>query len=116
MVGGRCVAPFLWGLAFSGVSVLGGAAAAADMSPLVKAPPSYARGAYNWTGWYAGASIGGAHGMWTVDFFRNNNHGHAEEGADGVAAGGWVGYNYQFRYNFVVGVEGDIGFTSAKQT
>ena len=39
MVGGRCVASFLGVVAVSGVSVFGGAAVAADMKPLVKAPP-----------------------------------------------------------------------------
>ncbi len=115
MVGGRCVASVLGVLAVSSVSVLGGAAMAADMKPLLKAPPSYAYGTYNWTGWYAGASIGAAHGIWTVDFFRNNNHGHAEEGADGVAFAGYGGYNYQFMGNWVVGAEADLGFTTAKQ-
>ena len=59
------------------------------------------------------ATRSGAHGLWTVDFFRNNNHGHAEEGADGVALGAFGGYNYQFYNNLVIGAEDDVGFTTA---
>jgi hypothetical protein len=54
--------------------------------------------------------VGGAHGVWTV---RNNNHGHAEEGFDGVEGGGWVGHNYLMSPDFVVGVETDLGANSA---
>ncbi|MGJ5181623.1 outer membrane protein [Bradyrhizobium oligotrophicum] len=71
---------------------------------------------YNWTGFYAGAFAGGAHGLWTVDFYRNNNHGHAEEGADGVAFGLYGGYNYQFANRFVVGAEVDLGKSTASQS
>ena len=86
-----------------------------DDLPPVYAAPAYAS-TYNWTGLYTGAFIGGAHGLWTVDFYRNNNHGHAELGADGFAGGGWVGYNYQLPNNFVIGLEADLGATNAKQT
>jgi outer membrane immunogenic protein len=96
------------------------AANAADTARRKPAPPPpsprVVATIFNWTGFYAGAFVGGAHGVWTVDFFRNNNHGHAEEGADGFAAGGWVGYNYQFANNFVIGAEGDFGYTGAQQT
>lgn len=77
--------------------------------------PAYG-GGYNWTGLYFGGYIGFAHGLWTVDFYRNNNHGHAEEGADGFAGGGFVGYNYQLPNNFVVGLEADLGGTTASQS
>ena len=69
-----------------------------------------------WNGFYVGGFLGGAHGVWTVDFYRNNNHGHAEEGADGVAGGLFLGYNYHINPNFVIGVEADLGATSAKQS
>ena len=70
---------------------------------------------YNWTGYYAGVFGGGAHGIWTVDFYRNNNHGHAEEGADGLALGVYGGYNYQFANRFVIGGELDLGKSTASQ-
>lgn len=68
-----------------------------------------------WDGVYAGGAVGFTHALWTVDFFRNNNHGHAEEGADGVNISGTLGYNKQLDNKWVVGVEGDIGYTSAEQ-
>lgn len=110
---------------FLAAIVLGGAnivAEAADLKPdlrnrrqldsrLYAADP-----VFNWTGLYAGGYLGGAHGLWTVDFYRNNNHGHAEQGADGVAFGALAGYNYQFANNVVLGVEADVGYTNAKNT
>jgi outer membrane immunogenic protein len=75
----------------------------------------YGPAAYNWGGFYAGGFIGGAHGVETVDFFRNNNHGHAVLGADGFAGGAWVGYNYHVASNWVVGIEADLGRTNASQ-
>lgn len=71
--------------------------------------------AATWTGLYAGGAIGFTHALWTVDFFRNNNHGHAELGADGVNISGTLGYNHQLDANIVIGVEGDVGYTSAEQ-
>ena len=70
---------------------------------------------YNWSGFYAGVFGGGAHGLWTVDFYRNNNHGHAEEGADGLSFGAYGGYNYQFANRFVIGGELDLGKSTASQ-
>jgi outer membrane immunogenic protein len=95
--------------------LLTSAAYAADF-PSMPGPSPYGSPVYNWTGYYVGAFAGGSHGLWTVDFYRNNNHGHAEEGADGVAFGIWAGYNYQFANRFVVGGEVDIGHSSAKQS
>lgn len=69
---------------------------------------------YNWSGLYGGGFIGGAHSVWTIDFFRNNNHGHAEEGSDGFAGGLWVGHNWQVN-RWVYGVEADLGWTNASQ-
>ena len=71
--------------------------------------------AFTWAGYYAGGFVGGAHGLWTVDFYRNNNHGHAEEGLDGIEGGGWAGYNTYIQPNVIVGAEADLGFTSASQ-
>ena len=99
----------------------GGAALAADTGgaahgSLKDWPGGYVAPTYNWSGLYFGAFVGGTHGLWTVDFYRNNNHGHAEEGADGFTGGGWVGYNYQLPNNIVLGIEADLGATNAEQT
>ena len=118
---GNGASKFVAVIVLGGVSFLGVVAEAADLKPVRSRsqpePQFYAtEPAFSWAGFYAGGYIGGAHGVWTVDFFRNNNHGHAEQGADGVAFGAFGGYNYQFANNVVIGVEADIGYTSAKNT
>ena len=85
-----------------------------DASPVYE--PEYADLKYNWSGLYGGGYLGGAHGLWTIDFFRNNNHGHAEEGQDGFEGGGYIGYNVQMSRNWVIGIEGDLGASNAEET
>ena len=109
-----------------GVSIIGAmsppsAATAADVRPRPIAPTPTSsdftpQPLVDWSGVYVGGFVGGAHGVWTVDFYRNNNHGHADLGADGIAGGAFVGYNYQLSRRIVLGVEGEIGATSAKQS
>ena len=70
---------------------------------------------YNWSGLYGGGFVGGAHSIWTNDFFRNNNHGHAELSSDGFAGGFYLGHNWQLNRNWVYGIEADIGWTNASQ-
>jgi outer membrane immunogenic protein len=119
---GNGVSAFAAVVVLGGVGFLGVVAEAADLKPVLRSrsqiePQFYATDpAFSWTGYYAGGYLGGAHGVWTVDFYRNNNHGHAEQGADGVAFGAFGGYNYQFSNNVVIGVEADIGYTNAKNT
>jgi outer membrane immunogenic protein len=112
-------------IALFGLAVLGAAccfatvAASADLKPVRRSAEPWLDApsqVYNWTGFYAGGYLGGAHGVWTLDFFRNNNHGHAEPSVDGVAAGILGGYNYQFARNWVIGAEADLGFASGRQT
>ena len=74
------------------------------------APPVYA-GAYNWSGPYAGVYAGW--GQW------NNSIGVPSLattvdglGGDGGVAGFLVGYNQQFGGNFVVGAQGEYGWSS----
>lgn len=101
------------------LAIAGTPAVAADLGGIrapVRDEPAYGAPVYNWTGLYFGGYVGLAHGLWTVDFYRNNNHGHAEEGADGFAGGGFIGYNYQLPNNFVIGVETDLGATTASQS
>jgi outer membrane immunogenic protein len=115
----RGVAGAFAAIVLGGVSFLGVIAEAADLKPSRRPPePQYnaIEPAFNWTGFYAGGYLGGAHALWTVDFYRNNNHGHAEQGADGVAFGAMAGYNYQFGNNIVIGMEADLGYTTAKNT
>lgn len=101
-------------IAIGGFCLVASTAQAADVR-VAKPAAVYESPYYNWSGFYAGAFGGGAHGLWTVDFYRNNNHGHAEEGADGLAFGVYGGYNYQFANRFVVGGELDLGKSTASQ-
>ena len=105
---------FCFAAAAGGLFLAMQVAQAADVRRLEPVPASYSPYT-NWSGFYAGVFAGGAHGVWTVDFYRNNNHGHAEEGADGVAFGVYGGYNYQFANRFVIGAELDLGKSTASQ-
>ena len=96
----------------------GGQADAADLGRPAPAPSVetyYGPAGYNWGGLYVGGFVGMAHGLWTVDFYRNNNHGHAEEASNGFAGGLWVGYNWQTGPHLVLGVEADLGWSNASQ-
>lgn len=80
------------------------AVAAADLGRgrSLKDPPpppreEYAEPFYNWQGLYAGAFVGGG-------------------SEDGVAVGGWIGYNFMLSSRFVVGVEADVGKANADQS
>jgi hypothetical protein len=86
------------------------AAMAADLpvkAPLYKArtvPP-----AYNWSGWYVGANIGGA---WSNSTLTNSNIGTSwTPGGNGFIGGGQAGYNVQTG-NFLFGVEGDFDWST----
>lgn len=84
-----------------------GAARAADL-PYRKAEPIYAPTlppAFSWTGFYAGANVGG--GFSGTDAF-NSYLGTTGGKADGVVGGLQVGYNYQLSPRFVVGIENDV--------
>ena len=71
---------------------------------------------HNWAGFYAGGFVGGMHALWIDDFYRNNNHGHAELPIDGIEGGGWVGYNLYLTPHWIAGVEADFGLSNAEQT
>ena len=78
-------------------------------TPYIPAPP-----VFTWTGFYIGAFGGGV----VAGDFRGTALAplpplSASATAGGFTAGGTVGYNYQFSpgNGFVVGVEGDIGYS-----
>lgn len=93
---------------------LGGARRSMKDTPVV-VEPVYAPPVYNWTGLYGGVFLGAANQGWMVDFYRNNNHGHADIGSTGIAYGAMLGYNVMVGPNFVLGVEGDLGSSNASQ-
>ena len=104
----------LYGLAAAACGVLLAASGAQAADLRVQQPTAaYNSPGYNWSGYYAGVFAGGAHGVWSSDFYRNNNHGHSEQGADGAAFGVYGGYNYQFANRFVIGAELDLGKSTA---
>jgi outer membrane immunogenic protein len=78
---------------------------AADMA--VQAPPAPAYvppPAYNWTGFYVGANVGGGAATAPIfDTLTGVNVGSVSELA--FIGGGQIGYNYQFSPNFILGVE-----------
>jgi outer membrane immunogenic protein len=104
------------------VTVTGASALAADMS--VKVPrPLPAIPVPNWTGFYLGDALGGKWGdtTWTtastsdlpgtiVDLSSPKNFDQS-----GFRAGGYAGYNWQIA-RWVVGVEGDLAFSSDDAT
>lgn len=66
---------------------------------------------YKWTGVAFGLQGSGAVGQtdWTYQLGGNVDHR-----IDGWTAGGFVGYNYQFPFNLVLGVETDFNYASIK--
>lgn len=68
-----------------------------------------------WTGFSAGASVGGLWSQTRQDQFAffSDVLDRADPHAAGVYAGGQIGADYQFN-RFVVGVAGDAGFTNAR--
>ncbi len=97
-------------LAAAALAALAGPAFAADLAsqkeaPVYVAPPPF----FNWTGFYAGADVGGA---WSDHDATIVASPLAPAQAintqlSGVAGGGFAGYNYQIN-QFVIGVQGDI--------
>ena len=85
-------------------------ASAADMhvkAPIHKAP--MAPPAYNWSGWYVGANIGGA---WSNSTLTNSNISTSwTPGGTGFIGGLQTGYNLQAG-NFLYGIEGDFDWTT----
>jgi outer membrane immunogenic protein len=112
------------------VALIGTPALAADMA--VKAPPPSPpiTTAYNWTGWYAGANVGGG---WSADpsfaFSPDNTaggfllNGFGTEGINvhsgnfntsGFIGGAQLGYNLQFQRFWLAGLEADIDYSNVR--
>lgn len=95
------------------VAVFAGAALAADLPPVYKAPPPVAPiAAYDWSGFYAGVHIGGA---WEHrDFSQTTTVGPLVEAgtltSSSVVGGGQIGYNSAIN-NILLGFEADVSGT-----
>jgi outer membrane immunogenic protein len=97
----------LGGIALS--IALAAPAMAADLRMPVKAPPPMVAPAYNWTGFYIGAHVGGAWG--TKDWVAVGVGPLGSHDIDGLIAGGQVGFNYQVGA-WVWGVEVDFSWAN----
>jgi outer membrane immunogenic protein len=100
-------------------AVLAQGAFAADL-PTKKGPPPAPAPVYapfSWTGFYIGANVGG---LWSSDgvtdldpFYYGEIPGNSNTlNPSGVVGGLQAGYNYQIQ-QFVLGVEGDVDWSSA---
>jgi opacity protein-like surface antigen len=89
--------------------VVGGRGPLIAKAPAYKAPPAQA--AYNWNGFYIGAYLGAdwGHTNWTF----GDDGDTADPHFAGLLGGGEIGYNYQVG-KWVLGVEGDLGWTNAR--
>jgi len=89
-----------------------GAALAADLNR----PPANANGPTEqwrpsiWQGAYIGLSAGYGWGDSEHFYDRNDNHGTASQGLEGGLGSLTLGYNHLVSPNFLIGVEGDLGF------
>jgi outer membrane immunogenic protein len=93
------------------LAILTGPAFSADF-PSAKSDYVNPAPVFSWTGFYAGADLGGsqANADWSDAFYGAlGNH------ATGFAGGGHIGYNYQIS-QFVLGVEGDFLGTAASHS
>ncbi|MGC2778227.1 MAG: outer membrane beta-barrel protein [Bradyrhizobium sp.] len=84
-------------------------AQAADLPATAYKAPSYAAAPapFSWTGFYAGANVGGT--FTGKDAFTNAAGANGGK-LSGVIGGLQAGYNYQVSPMFVVGIENDIEF------
>jgi len=90
-------------------------AGAADLSgrPYGKAPPPYMQPISNWSGLYVGGHIGG---VTTNEDVTVDGVSVFSTNPSGVAGGVQAGYNYQIAPNFLLGIEGELSWTSANAT
>jgi outer membrane immunogenic protein len=104
-----------------GAVIAAAPARAADMAaPPFKAEPAAA--AYNWSGFYIGATLGG--GMASLPVTDKDNFTLFEGGpldgqtlkSGGAVGGLHAGYNWQFAPSFLIGLEGDFNWSSFRSS
>lgn len=106
------------------LAISSGSALAADLAarPYTKAPAMISP-AYDWSGFYVGANLGGAWARESSSITAlngavggNRAGGSGLGGRSGVVGGGQIGYNYMIAPNFLLGIEADVDGTSLKGT
>jgi len=102
-------------LASLAVVGLAPAASAADMpakAPVYKAPPA---AVYDWTGFYLGGYYGTvtSHAKTQTPFGSTGIH---DQNQSALMGGVTAGYNWQFNRNWLVGLEGEIGYFGLDRT
>jgi outer membrane immunogenic protein len=96
-------------LASTFLCAMSGYALAADA--VVEAPPEvYVAPVFSWTGGYIGGQIGY---LWGEGDASSPILGTSEIEPDGWLGGVYVGYNYQFTNNVVLGIDADFAWTGA---
>jgi outer membrane immunogenic protein len=102
------------------LAALSNAALAADLRTPVKVPAVIATpvsAAYDWNGFYVGGNYGTVIAQWRAHTSPANDHlGDVEFNDAGLTAGILAGYNWQFAPNWLVGLEGDIGYLRTSRT
>src|SRR5262245_13923900 len=110
------------GLAFlaAAITTFAVPAVAADMTVKAPVPAPAPAAAYNWSGFYVGANVGYAWGrVRATDSPASNGVCWATCGTkwgpdvDSFTGGAQAGWNVQLQ-NWVLGVEGDVGYLSLK--
>lgn len=130
------------GLLAASLVVMATAASAADLRPVLKAPPAPPPPPFSWTGFYIGGHVGGGwstteatlksvtvsstdrevcgnmqqeFGQGTCTFTLNGfSIPLAQTQANGFLGGAQAGYNFQVNSWAVLGIEGDFSWTDIK--
>jgi len=94
------------------IALCASAAQAADViNEPSSGPVAFEAPGFSWSGAYLGIQGGGA---WATGEFSGFGISSSED-ANGGLFGAFVGYNYQFDNNLVVGVEGDVEYNWNEQ-
>jgi outer membrane immunogenic protein len=109
-------------VSFLALSALGASAADLAARPYTKAPVAPPVEAYNWTGFYVGANVGGSWGRSNTDLTLAqptrggttvSSIGSTSPAMNGVLGGLQAGYNWQTGF-WVLGLETDIQITGQR--
>jgi outer membrane immunogenic protein len=92
---------------------MSGYALAADAVVVESPPEVYVAPVFSWTGGYIGGQVGY---LWGDGDASNPTLGSAGIEPDGWLGGVYVGYNYQFTNNVVLGIDADFAWTGADDT